>query len=340
MREKITDIEENIRTSKHRNNFFKLLRKDIDLYIDPYRKRFVYINCPNCNGVKRQKSFEKGLFLYFLCPECGTLFVNPRPPKNILDLFYMSSKAVKASVKSLVDMENGRMKYIFQPRSKLILDFLKEMGRKKGDLLEVGCSVGTMLKTIKEKSKFNVYGVDPSLWAFEKSREKGLKVYQKTLEEFDPGKKKFDVVLNFETIEHVFSPIEFLNKINQITKKGGYIIFTTPNYHGFDMLTLGRYYKNIHAPCHLNYFNIDSIDMILNRAGFKVVKKMTPGILDLTIVRKQIEENVAPKIPNVIKHLVFQTSKKTQNNFQRYLKNNLLSGNMLIFAKKIRGHTE
>lgn len=340
MSEKITDIEEKIRTLKHRNNFFMLLRKDIKNYIDPYRKEFIYINCPNCNGGKSQRSFEKGRFSYFQCQECGTLFVNPRPPKNILDLFYVSSKAVKASVKSLVDMENGRMKYIVQPRSKLILDFLREIGKKKGDLLEVGCSVGTMLKIIKEKSKFNVYGVDPSLWAFEKSREKGLKVYQKTLEEYEPGKKKFDVVLNFETVEHIFSPIEFLNKINQITKKGGYIIFTTPNYHGFDMLTLGRYYKNIHAPCHLNYFNVDSIDMILNRAGFKVVKKMTPGILDLTIVRKQIEENVAPEIPDVIKHLVFQTSKKTQNNFQRYLKNNLLSGNMLIFAKKIRGQTE
>ena len=340
MREKITDIEENIRTSKHRDNFFKLLQKDITIYISPYRKEFVYINCPNCNGKKNKKSFEKGRFSYFLCPECGTLFVNPRPPKNILDLFYMSSKAVKASVKSLVDMERGRMKYIFQPRSRLILDFLREMGKKKGDLLEVGCSVGTMLKIIKEKSKFNVYGVDPSMWAFEKSREKGLKVYQKTLEEYEPGNKKYDVVLNFETIEHVFSPIEFLNKINQITKKGGYLVFTTPNYHGFDMLTLGRYYKNIHAPCHLNYFNVNSIDLILKRAGYGVVKKMTPGILDISIVRKQIDENIAPKMPAVINHLVFHTSKETQYDFQKFLRNNLLSGNMLIFAKKVRGQKE
>lgn len=307
------------------------------MYIDPYRGEFVYINCPNCNGEKSKQSFEKEEFSYCLCAGCGTLFVNPRPPKKVLDSFYKYSRAVKASVQSLVDMEKGRRKYIFQPRSKLILNFLKKTGMTKGSLLEVGCSIGTMLELIREKSEFDVFGVDPSSWAFEKAKERGLKVYRKTLEEYDPGGKRFDVVLSFETVEHVFSPIAFLRKVNHITRQGGYLIFTTPNYHGFDMLTLGKYYKNIHAPCHLNYFNVNSIDLILKRAGFGISKKMTPGILDLTIIRKQIEENLAPEIPAVVRHLVFNTSRKTQDNAQRFLRRNLLSGSMLIFAKKIRG---
>ncbi|HDH00230.1 MAG TPA: class I SAM-dependent methyltransferase [Nitrospirae bacterium] len=330
------DIEDKIRTAKHRDNFFKLLEEDIERYINPSRDKFEFIHCPNCDSDKSEQSFRKGQFRYYLCPACGTLFVNPRPSKPLLDLFYESSKAVHASVQSLVNMEKGRQRYIFKPRVKLILKFLKKQGVTQGNLLEVGCSVGSMLMILRELSDFRVAGVDPSHLALAKAEERGLTVYQNTLEEFNPGKNKYDVVLNFETIEHVFSPVVFLKHINKLTKKGGYVVFTTPNYHGFDIMTLGQQYKNIHAPCHLNYFNVDTVDTVLTRAGFEVAEKLTPGILDLTIIKKQITENMAPEISPVLKHLLFNTSEKTQANFQKFLSSNRLSGNMLVFARKTK----
>ncbi len=154
------------------------------------------------------------------------------------------------------------------------------------------------------------------------------------MEAFDPPKAKYDVILNFETIEHIFSPYHFLEKINYLLKRGGYLAFTTPNYHGFDMMVLGHYYKNIHAPCHLNYFNVDTIDRLLSRAGFRVVKKMSPGIFDVGTVKKQIEEGIAPDIPPFIKHLVFDVDLEIQERFQKFLSENRLSGNMPVFARK------
>jgi 2-polyprenyl-6-hydroxyphenyl methylase/3-demethylubiquinone-9 3-methyltransferase len=46
---------------------------------------------------------------------------------------------------------------------------------------------------------------------------------------------EFDVVLITEIIEHVAHPDEFLKKIAQIVKPGGYIVMTTPN---------GEYFRN------------------------------------------------------------------------------------------------
>lgn len=330
------DIEEKIRTAKHRDNFFKLLEEDIERYINPNHDEFEFIHCPNCDSDKSRQLFKKGQFSYYLCPECGTLFVNPRPSKPLLDLFYESSKAVHASVLSLANMEKGRQRYIFRPRAKLILEFLQKQGVTGGNLLEVGCSVGSMLMIFKELSDFRVAGVDPSQSALDIARERGLTVYQNTLEEFNHGRNKYNVVLNFETIEHVSSPAVFLKHINKLTKKGGYVVLTTPNYHGFDIMTLGQQYKNIHAPCHLNYFNVDTVDTVLTRAGFEVSEKLTPGILDLIIIKKQIAENMAPEISPVLKHLLFNTSEKTQANFQKFLSSNRLSGNMLVFARKIK----
>ena len=86
-----------------------------------------------------------------------------------------------------------------------------------------------------------------------------------------------------------------------------------------------------------NYFNVDTIDILMERAGFQVKRKMTPGILDMEIVRKQISEGVAPEVPPIINHLAFGISEEVQRNFQKFLQENCLSGSMLIFARKIKG---
>jgi hypothetical protein len=100
------------------------------------------------------------------------------------------------------------------------------------------------------------------------------------------------------------------------------------------MMVLGKFYKNISAPTHLNYFNVDTIDRLMERSGFNVVKKMTPGILDVEIVRKQVREGITPEICPFIQHLVFNVNGEIQQNFQKFLSENCLSGNMLIFARK------
>jgi len=330
------DVEGEIRKDSHRDNFFTIIEDDISRIINPHRKEFVFVNCPACNSKKTRNELEKGQFTYYTCSRCDTLFVNPRPTERLLNTFYLCSEAVEAATKSLLDNEKGRRTHIFMPRAKLILDFLKKKGKTRGRLLEIGCSVGTFLDILKRKSKFLVEGLDPSEKAHAVTTRKGLKVHKETLEKFNIKHVKYDVLLSFETIEHVFCPYKFLVKMNRLLKIGGYVVFTTPNYHGFDMMVLGKHYKNIHAPCHLNYFNINTIDFLLTRAGFAVREKMTPGILDVSIVRKQIEQGVAPEVPPAIRHILFRTNDETLYNFQKFLTENRLSGNMLVFAEKIR----
>lgn len=330
------NIEEKLRTDKFKNDFFSLLEKDVNRLINPYRNKFVRINCPCCNRKNTKKEFVKGQFSFHVCPKCDTLFINPRPTKEILDNFYINSKAIALFTHELMDKEKYRKKFIFEHRARLVIDFLNSVGKTKGLLLEIGCSIGTFLDIIKEKSRFIVEGVDPDDEACRECTKKGIKAYKTTLEEFRVSSPRYDVALNFETIEHIFYPYQFLCKMNQLLKKGGYIGFTTPNWHGFDMMVLGKYYKNIHGPCHLNYFNVDSIDILLERSGFKAVKKITPGILDVEVVKKQISQGVAPDVPPFIKYLVSNADDQQRSNFQKYLSENRLSGNMLIFAKKIR----
>lgn len=78
----------------------------------------------------------------------------------------------------------------------------------------------------------------------------------------------------------------------------------------------------------------------MERSGFEIVRKITPGILDVEVVRKQMMEGAAPAVTPFLRHLVYAADDQRRINFQNFLSDNRLSGNMLIFAKKVRSVRE
>jgi len=106
------------------------------------------------------------------------------------------------------------------------------------------------------------------------------------------------------------------------------------NGKGFDIQLLKENSNSIYPPYHINFFNINSLKIILKKIGFKKILIDTPGELDFNIVEKNHD-----LIPNNINRLIFKKLlKKMTNsekiNFQKLLKKQLLSSHMRIVAKK------
>lgn len=59
------------------------------------RKEFKKINCPACESEKQKFAFKKDGFNFVICLKCGTLFVNPRPPRELLINFYKNSRSIR-----------------------------------------------------------------------------------------------------------------------------------------------------------------------------------------------------------------------------------------------------
>ncbi|GAI10849.1 unnamed protein product, partial [marine sediment metagenome] len=79
--------EEEIRQRSVLNRYLELVAEDVQtIFAD--RSRFIQIDCPACGSRNYQPQFEKLGFTYVLCLDCGTLFVNPRPPAQLLMDFY------------------------------------------------------------------------------------------------------------------------------------------------------------------------------------------------------------------------------------------------------------
>ena len=84
--------EEEIRRRSTFNRYLELVAEDVQaIFAD--RSNFIEIDCPACGNENCQPQFEKLGFTYVFCPNCGTLFVNPRPPVQLLMDFYTKSRS-------------------------------------------------------------------------------------------------------------------------------------------------------------------------------------------------------------------------------------------------------
>ena len=144
---------------------------------------------------------------------------------------------------------------------------------------------------------------------------------------------KFQVITNFEVIEHLFSPRDFLLNVRKNLKSNGLVIFSCPNGEGFDVMFLGKKSNTIDHE-HLNYFNTNSIKVLLKKSGYRALEVFTPGKLDLSIIQSYINsKSVITKDPFYQK-IFNKKNQKLKNNFQDFIANNNLSSSMFVVAKK------
>lgn len=102
------------------------------------------------------------------------------------------------------------------------------------NIVDIGDSSGTHSLYIKAicdkyfKEKVNTISVNLDPVAIQKIREKGLEAYNMRAEELNLGENSHpDIFISFETLEHFFNPIEFLNKL-AINAECKYLIITVP----------------------------------------------------------------------------------------------------------------
>ena len=117
-----------------------------------------------------------------------------------------------------------------------------------GDLLEIGCGDGSLLRELADH--FRVTGVDVSPFALEKAKQvvRGGKLQLMDIEG-DKLDGKYDVVVALDVLEHLKEPVQAVPKIKKALKRGGVFIFSTANNYGlFGRIAtaVGNYFDKTH----------------------------------------------------------------------------------------------
>lgn len=318
-------MEEN--ENLHRKDVAELLKN---------RKFFTEIDCPACAAKKYHALFDKNGFSFVVCEDCATVFINPRPTREMLVDFYENSESVKHwNDKIYPTSEDVRRSQIFSPRANRVIELCKKYGTAHEAIFDVGAGFGTFCEEIKKFGIFKrVVSVEPSKDLADTCRRKGIEVIEKPIE--DVGLERASVITNFELIEHLFAPKDFVIACHQALSKDGLLFLTTPNIKGFDLMTLGKLSDNMEGPNHVNYFNCQSLSNLLRQCGFKVEEVLTPGKLDAELVRNKILSGALDiSSQPFLKYILLDQWDSVGQQFQNFLAENGLSSHLWVVARKV-----
>ena len=301
-----------------------------------HKHNFIVVPCPACGSHDHHRIYEKYGIQFVACNECETNYASPRPRPEHLDDYYSHSENYAYWNQYIFPAsESARREKIFKPRVQKVLDICKKFDVTTHTLLEVGAGFGIFCEEIQKTQTFNrIIGVEPTSDLAQTCRNRGIEIIEKPIEQVDFGKEEINVIANFEVIEHLFCPREFILKCYELLVSGGIFILTCPNSKGFDILTLGEQSSAVDNE-HLNMFNVSSLSKLLENCGFEVIEAQTLGKLDTELVRNQIiAGNFDVSNQPFLKHILIDDWEHQKEPFQNFLSANNLSSNMLLVARK------
>jgi len=126
-------------------------------------------------------------------------------------------------------------------------------------------------KNIKKYASY-VLGVDLDKRGIKELKKKGYNVICDNVENMNL-KKKFDVIITGDLIEHVSNQGIFLENIKKHLKKQGYLIISTPNSNNFfnfiEVCLFGKVRVN---PEHTLWHSHSTLEQLLLRHNFKILE--------------------------------------------------------------------
>jgi ubiquinone/menaquinone biosynthesis C-methylase UbiE len=99
------------------------------------------------------------------------------------------------------------------------------------EVLDVACGTGIGTNYLRKAGAVCCYGVDidPGAIEYANARYRGCFFVQGDASQLDLPDRSVDVVVSFETIEHISDQERFILECNRVLKPGGLLICSTPN---------------------------------------------------------------------------------------------------------------
>lgn len=230
------------------------------------------MNCPLCGNRRYFKFIEcvysqemKIQYKIFRCKNCGIEFSEPM--KSASSSHYQES-----------EWYGERWEFY---------ETLKFFKGERGKILDIGCGESHFLNLAK-KENFEIVGIDFNEEAIRRAKEKfGFeRVYPFTLEEFMKKfpSEKFDMICAFQIIEHLENPVDFVLKLRKILRENGFFVFSLPNPERFQARIKWEREQWDFPPHHLTRWSNKSIQVLLEKTGFKILLKKTRVFLPLSLI--------------------------------------------------------
>ena len=246
-------------------------------------------------------------FTIVRCRQCGLVYLNPRPSKELLGSYYptvyyppvqaktrpqlqQQAKKLSARIKHWVledyygypsDISTGwlrgiRRALLWPDKTLRVLKGRHPLPwRGGGKVLDIGCGSGGNLKTLQDQG-WDPHGIEISEVAAAHARElvTGY-IHTGTLESAPFPPNSFDLILMSHSLEHLPSPTEALRRVHRLLKDDGLLAVTVPNERSLEAALFGRWWFHWDPPRHLYHFGKHTLSRVMKHAGLQPVSFRT-----------------------------------------------------------------
>jgi 2-polyprenyl-3-methyl-5-hydroxy-6-metoxy-1,4-benzoquinol methylase len=128
-------------------------------------------------------------------------------------------------------------------RAVKVLDYFIEIKRvlKTPRILDLGCGDGRFTSFIGEFSNADALELSEEAVKTAQRKYPHVNYFQGSALDFEFDKKKYDVIISQEVIEHIEDQEKYIDVCYNVLEEGGYLIITTPNKKVFDHMKGGNW---------------------------------------------------------------------------------------------------
>lgn len=264
------------------------------------------VSCNLCGGDDtrplhrlRERAYGlPGLFQVVECEQCHLVYLNPRPTRRSIRMFYPPSYAPYIQSQTEIPPGRwGRMKSwikrrIFETAGAMSPECVGQQRLKRSiwltplvwfytllnprfipfeegkRVLDIGCGRGDLLRFLRDLG-WEVHGLEPDPETARACRDRfGLDVIETEFEEYGAAPEPFDLVVFNHVLEHLHHPSEALRRANRLLRPGGRLLICAPDITSIEYRMFKDDWFSLECPRHLSHFSPTTLGQMLRQTGF------------------------------------------------------------------------
>lgn len=232
--------------------------------------------CPLCEISPEPFAVDYQGFSLCRCGGCGLEFVSPRLSfEELADKVYSDNYFPKR------DGENRPSDETIHYIQRQLSDFSRLLGGRK-NVLDIGCGNGAFLDFAREAG-WRIAGADIKLSP--DAHALSCPLWEGRLQEIDFGDNRFDLIRLNHVLEHTQDPLQELRICRELLEPEGILYLSVPNITGISprlkslqsrLRLKSHRWRHYAAMHHLFFFSPETLQLLVERAGFRVLDWNTP----------------------------------------------------------------
>ena len=225
--------------------------------------------CPLCASTDRQpfdqRLFREVLVENVLCHNCGLVYQSQRMSAEEQDAFYETEYRQMYQGGA---GPNPQDLAVQRARAAALTEFLQAQRLEITRHLDIGCSAGLLLDSVRLSFGSQPTGVEPGEAYRQYAQDQGLTVYA-SLEDLEAAENEpFDLVSMAHVLEHIPDPVGYLAHLREtMLSPSGRLLIEVPNLYTHDSFEVA----------HTVSFSPHTLRQTLAQAGYRVLDLVKHG---------------------------------------------------------------